>query len=403
MKCNQWTLALASVGIISLGSVAQAEEQHSVMTALSSTTLSGYVDTSASWWLGNNNGGALPGRTFDAGNKQDGFNLEVVKLTLEKPLGDAVNWSAGYKADLVFGPDADYYASRNTITGAKSQDNFAVKQAYVALRAPVGNGLDFKLGVWDTLVGYEFFESGSNPNYSRSYGYNLEPTHHTGLLVSYKINDVLSVSGAVANAFAGGVNDRSSWETKKTYMGAITITLPEATGPLKNSVISAGYVRGRNGATTTALPVGNQDTQHFYAGATLNTGLEGLQVGAAWDYRSDASPGAAVTAGALGIENDAYALAAYVSFGKDKWKVNVRADYTQASAGTYYGVAGGDRDELGSLTGTLEYNLWENVLTRVEVRYDHALGGDKPFGGSISGNGVQESALTVAFNAVYKF
>src|SRR5436189_947642 len=52
MNCNQWTLALASVGIVSLGSVAQAEEQHSIMTALSSTTLSGYVDTSASWWLG---------------------------------------------------------------------------------------------------------------------------------------------------------------------------------------------------------------------------------------------------------------------------------------------------------------------------------------------------------------
>ena len=51
---------------------------------------------------------------------------------------DATTWSAGYKADLVFGPDADYYASRNTITGGVSQDNFSVKQAYVALRAPVG-------------------------------------------------------------------------------------------------------------------------------------------------------------------------------------------------------------------------------------------------------------------------
>src|SRR3954466_12690968 len=109
MKFNQWTLALASVGLVSLGSVAQAEEQHSVMTALSSTTLSGYVDTSASWWVGNNNGGALPGRTFDNSKKQDAFSLNAVKLTLEKPLGDAVNWSAGYKADLVFGPDADYY------------------------------------------------------------------------------------------------------------------------------------------------------------------------------------------------------------------------------------------------------------------------------------------------------
>jgi len=407
MKCNQWTLALASVGIISLGSIAQAEEQHSVMTALSSTTLSGYVDTSASWWIGNNNGGALPGRTFDGANKQDGFNLNVVKLTLEKPLGDAVNWSAGYKADLVFGPDADYYTSRNTITGAKSQDNFAIKQAYVALRAPVGNGLDFKLGVWDTLVGYEFFEAGANPNYSRSFGYGLEPTHHTGLLVSYKINDMLSLSGAIANTFAGGVNDRTAWETKKTYMGALTVTLPEATGPLKNSVISVGYVFGRNGTVTTTAPQSNEDTRHLYAGATFNTGLEGLQFGAAWDWRSDATPGAVAPGGAvLGPKNDAYALAAYLSFGKDKWKANLRADYTQATYGTWYTTAAaptGDRNELGSITGTLEYNLWENVLTRAEVRWDHALGGDKPFGGSVAGAGTQESALTVAFNAIYKF
>jgi hypothetical protein len=48
MKLNQWTLGLAAAGVISLASVAGAEEAPSqVLTALSSTTLSGYVDTSA--------------------------------------------------------------------------------------------------------------------------------------------------------------------------------------------------------------------------------------------------------------------------------------------------------------------------------------------------------------------
>src|SRR3954451_1524087 len=149
MKFNQWTLALASVGIVSLGSLARAEEQHTVMTALSSTTLSGYVDTSASWWTGKQSDvggafGALPGRTFDNSNKQDGFFLNAVKLVLEKPLGDATTWSAGYKADLVFGRDADYYATVLNASGLAPADDFAVKQAYVALRAPVGNGLDIK-------------------------------------------------------------------------------------------------------------------------------------------------------------------------------------------------------------------------------------------------------------------
>ena len=44
MKINKWTLGLAAVGAISLGSVAQAEEaKEAVKTALSSTVLSGYV------------------------------------------------------------------------------------------------------------------------------------------------------------------------------------------------------------------------------------------------------------------------------------------------------------------------------------------------------------------------
>ena len=37
--------------------------------------------------------------------KADGFNLDVVKITLEKPL-DESEWAAGYKVDLLIGPDA---------------------------------------------------------------------------------------------------------------------------------------------------------------------------------------------------------------------------------------------------------------------------------------------------------
>src|SRR5689334_16609317 len=98
MKLNQWTLALASVGIVSLGSIAQAEEQHGVMSAVQSTTLSGYVDTSVNWWAGSRGpaSAGLPGRSFDGAAKQDGFNLNAVKVQLEKPLGDENNWSAGY-------------------------------------------------------------------------------------------------------------------------------------------------------------------------------------------------------------------------------------------------------------------------------------------------------------------
>ena len=68
MKFNKWTLALAAAGVVSLGSVGASRRQHQVLTALSRTTLSGYVDTSAIWKVGTGNA-ALPGRAYDGATK----------------------------------------------------------------------------------------------------------------------------------------------------------------------------------------------------------------------------------------------------------------------------------------------------------------------------------------------
>src|SRR5215813_8155546 len=113
MKCNPWTLALLGAGLVSLPSVTNAEEHpNSVLTALSSTTLSGYVDTSAQWNLGTGNQN-VPNYAFGGSSKADGFNLNVVKLTLEHPVDAADAWGAGYKVDLLFGPDADSFATQS--------------------------------------------------------------------------------------------------------------------------------------------------------------------------------------------------------------------------------------------------------------------------------------------------
>src|SRR5688572_8069277 len=136
MKVHRWTTWLAAAGVISLGSTASAEEAPSqLLTALSSTTLSGYVDTSAIWKPGTGNG-FIPGRAFDGGagnlggNKMDGFNLNVVKLQLEKAL-DEGNWSAGYKVGLLFGPDANLYNSSAASGTFGGSSDFSLKDAYV--------------------------------------------------------------------------------------------------------------------------------------------------------------------------------------------------------------------------------------------------------------------------------
>src|SRR5215467_6457074 len=103
MKLNKWTIALAGLGVVSLTSAAKAEEKaSSVMTALASTTLSGYVDTSAQWNFGTGNT-FVPPYKFNSPSKSDGFNLDVVQVRLERQL-DTEEWAAGYRVDLWLGP-----------------------------------------------------------------------------------------------------------------------------------------------------------------------------------------------------------------------------------------------------------------------------------------------------------
>src|SRR4051812_29105244 len=126
MKQNQWTLALLSAGLVSLPAVTHAEEKpSSVLTSLAPTTLSGYVDTSAQWNFGTGNAN-MPPYAFGGSSKADGFNLNVVKLTIEKPVEAADAWGAGYKVDLLFGPDANAFATQSSGIPA----DFAIKQAY---------------------------------------------------------------------------------------------------------------------------------------------------------------------------------------------------------------------------------------------------------------------------------
>ena len=130
MKFNKWTLALAAGGVVSLGSIAQADEKpmSQVLTAVSSTTLSGYVDTSAIWKFGTGNEN-LPGRAYDGVGKLDGFNLNVAEIQLEKPLSED-QWAAGYRVQLLLGPDSNFY---NLSPASLGSSDFSLKDAYVVL------------------------------------------------------------------------------------------------------------------------------------------------------------------------------------------------------------------------------------------------------------------------------
>lgn len=377
MRVNKWTWGLAAAGLVSIPTISQAEEKASpLLTALSSTTISGYVDVSAHWNLGSDNEANPPPYIYNSG-KADGFNLNKVKLRIDRPL-DEGQWSAGYRADLLFGPDANTFATQSSGTAA----DFAIQQAYVALRAPFGNGLDLKMGVFDSIIGYESHDNGSNPNYTRTYGTTIEPHTHTGLLATYQLLDSVGLAAGIANTLTPRINGRypgANAESRKTYMASTAVTVPESAGFLAGSTVYAGFVDGFGG-------IPGEDQSNIYLGATLNTPAAGVKVGFAWDYVIDLT----------GLDGaDARTYAGYVSFqATEKLSIHGRAEY--ADIDDLFG------SDIFALTGTLQYDLWRNVLSRLEFRWDHAASGGDAFGGS-PGDPSRKNEYLVAANLIYKF
>jgi hypothetical protein len=435
MKFNKWTMGLAAVGVVSLASAARADEtkMSQVQTALSNTTLSGYVDTSAMWQLGSQNGGAIPQYT-PGSVKSDGFNLNAVDIALDKPM-DESPWASGYHVELMYGPDA--------VPGG-SGTSANIRQAYLALRTPIANsGIDWKVGVFDTPIGYESTTDGANPNYTRSYGYDMEPTTHTGILGTYKANDMLSVSAGIADSsnvaiggnrgIAGpaGINGRAGYESQKTYMGAITLTAPDSFGWAKGATLNLGVINAldKHTAPTTAnagttldiinntgtisyhpLPyvivpgdvvlgtttvgavaaaAGTDPTTSLYAGLTVPTPLTALKFGAAFDYLE------VHNRTAVKSDDSLWNVGLYANYqANDNLSFNVRGEHMA------FGRGDNASDEA---TFTAQYLLWgKSVISRMELRWDHAEHGTA-FDQNTTGGVNHENAYLLALNLIYQF
>jgi hypothetical protein len=401
MSYNKWTVALAAAGVVSMASVVQAEEHaNSVMTALSTTTLSGYVDTSAQWNIGTGNA-RLPDYKFGGSSKADGFNLDVVQLRIEKPLSEE-EWAAGYRVDLWAGPDANTLGTQSTL--ATGSSDFAVRQAYVALRAPVGNGLDFKVGVFDSIVGYESVESGSNPNYTRSYGHSIEPQTHTGVLMSYRFSDLVSASVGIANTTGPTINSRNvstdegqiKAESSKTYMASIALTAPDNMSFLSGSTLYAGIVNGFN--ESESKQDYDQNSTSYYVGGTVATPVAGLRLGAALDVLE-----------VHRIGGETWSVGGYASYqATEKLSLHLRGEYLRDRGDQKFffdSVGSTNPDRAMALTATAQYDLWKNVISRLELRWDHSLSGQGVWGGTIGGEdaATKKNEVMLAANIIYKF
>lgn len=406
MKFNEWTVALAAIGVVSLASAARADEatpkMSAVQTALSSTTISGYVDAAATWRPGTDSG---PLNT--AGNvpkylvaKNDGFSLDQVDIAIDHP-EDQSPWAAGYHIEFFQGAD------QVGMFGAAASP---FRQAYVVVRTPVGNGIDWKLGMWDNIIGYESTSIPLNPNYTHSYAWGMEPTAHTGLQANYKVNDEISLIAAIADSSNVGkgapspLNGTSVYESQKSYLGLVTLTAPNTWGWMNGATLTFGAENSVDANAPAAAPVGTHtgSKTSWYAGVTVPTPLSALTFGGSYDY--------------LDLHNGGGEFWAVNLYGTykltDKASVNLHGEYFEDDTGVLYGGTIGGAPTVTGLTGRnegedvavdLQYNLWVNVLSRVEFRWDHVAHGNAFGYNSATGGATKANDFMLALNLIYQF
>ena len=163
-----------------------------------------------------------------------------------------------------------------------------------------------------------------------------------------------------------------------------------------------GYVDyqiiNNNDGPTTGSPM-NWGTTSLYAGATLPTPVKALKVGAAFDYLD------LHNAHYIGnSDSSVWVAGLYASFqANDKLNLNLRGEHLQVNA---FPLAA---DEF---TATASYKIWDNVLSRVEFRWDHVEHysawdntSNAGYGEGQNSNGfdIHDNAFMVALNLIYQF
>jgi len=392
MKLNKWTLGLAAVGAVSMASAVRADEAKlsALNTAISGTTISGYVDVAAQYNFGDPSGIRGPvAYNQPAGlsnGKIDNFSVNNVTISLDKAL-DESPWASGYHIDLNAGSDAITPLNSGLEGGKVSA--VGIRQGYVTLRTPVGNGIDWKVGLFDGVTGYESNTGYANPNYTRSFGYQVNPASEAGAIGSYNVTKNINVQLGLGNRLSGTSVGLSSHD----YIAAVALTAPDSWGFLKGSVLNFGTVQTFD----------NGGINNYNVNATLNTPVTGLKVGLSYDIVQSLQ----TTSGIGGGAQDGNIYGVYANYqATQKLGLNLRAEYLDSKelpyvGSTYYywyNVYG----KAEEVTATVQYDLWANVVSRLEVRWDHAESG-LAYNSNGNSSAKNENAFLVALNLVYKF
>ena len=302
------------------------------------------------------------------------FQIDQLLFTMEN--ASTEQSPAGFRLDLAYGISADALS----LDGGADGNLSFLYQAYVSYRI---GGVEIDAGRYETIVGAEVFQVDQNFNITRGLVYGLQPTSHTGILLSGDIGDG-GVSWAAGFANDTITNTQTDLDTDKEFL--VQLAWSGETSSLSTSMIrgDAG-VAGKNSDTQTLLDVL----------ATWDPSDQ-LAVWANFDYIFLKNDQAGLAAGNAG---NVWGLALASRYGfSDTTGAAVRGEVIS-------GLRAGDKSaKVWSLTGTMDHALTDHLKGLLEIRWDKssAAGSNNSFTNNSGGAGRASQVLALA-QLVYSF
>lgn len=388
-------------------SVATPEEEGKMAAFFKGVEISGFIDTYYSYNFSNPNDNLGSGgdftrddwlevRGFDREHNSfslDNIEISVFKPTTEKdPIGFGFTTNYGEIARRLTFIPAEMTSGTN---GRVDNDDFTVSQGFVAYKAPIGKGLDFKFGKFATWIGAELWESVDNPNFSRSLLYqNAIPFTNTGLSMSYPLLDKLTTSVFFVNGWDTFEDNNDGKTIGYQFNWAIadntSFIVNGSHGPEQDDNISSDA---------------NGNWRHFWDLILTFKPFEKTSFNINFDFGTEEGAGGEASGFLEGSGNGKWWGISGIVDQKitDSLGVAFRAEYFDDSDGARIAI---DEDgdlisdidgfRLWEVTGTVNIKIRENLLVRPEIRYDQMESGEDVFDG-------QDGNLTAAFDVAYLF
>ena len=346
--------------------------------------ISGYLDSSYQWSSNfPRNPSQMSGRYFDQDYNKIDWN--AFHIEFDKPEKD---WGVGIHLSGDFGLTGKLLRQA-TLWGPTlvKEPSAELRESYITTTIPVGEGLQFKGGLFVTPLGTEILLTPGNYNdtISRSFAFNYGvPLRHLGTLFTYPFLKTLSVSGGLVTGWDDPYDNNGS----PSFLGGVNYTPADAFSLASNVVVGPEQRHNTNNQRFTWSNVATikpMDPLTMYLEYTFGT------------EHQAATP--------TGNRNAQwYALAAVGSWAwTDRFTTAIRTEvFADEGASRTFGFASAKPIiNLSLLEGTLaaSYKFTKMLLGRAEFRQDWASKSVFKKGS----NGADPNQTTLEMQLLYQF